>query len=574
MANQFYTPQTDVVAGGLVKAADTNAIDSAVDAAFDLLPTRDTTTGGGHKGFSTPVLVGSPTHSKHAVTLGLFQAQIGATLAVGTSVTSVTIDLGSKVFTIAEGADRAWSVGMRLEIISSTNNAFLMQGAIDGYVGDQLTISVTAALNQGETSSSWVIYPISQIGMMTEGNQIINGDQTFVGDVTTTGTTTLGGPVKNALGHNIPLFSWSLRNGARNPSCAIDTVNAGAAYTRVAGSSYQPAMDGYYFTGSSTGGQSPTAQRIAGGPDGESYYIRLTSESSVSPPASTSLGVQFNGSGYLPGLLINNSAAEFITVSLKMRSSINGAILGIGFYFGGLDYRYLASVTLDATNWTDLTITIPPLTSGASGTFDGRVFWSLVLNAGSNFLGGSEGWAVSASATSFLPSHTLLGEVSGATLDIAKVQIERGSSKTEYESPPHDLTRLLLMDYAIRVFDGRLSTATTQRCGFHAFREGTALIHVFVSRPPSAQMANVASVVHSSPTWHSASGTPTGNTVAAYNLKTSTMVTITGALTIGANADGPSGTIVTFTAGTSFGGSAGDPLLVLFGASAYAYLRS
>ncbi|MEN9706068.1 MAG: hypothetical protein RLZZ393_1947, partial [Pseudomonadota bacterium] len=79
-------------------------------------------------------------------------------------------------------------------------------------------------------------------------------------------------------------------------------------------------------------------------------------------------------------------------------------------------------------------------------------------------------------------------------------------------------------------------------------------------------------VVHSSPTW--ATSSPSGNQIAAYNLATSAYVTLTGALSYTTASNSASALLVNITAGTSFNGTAGNPLVFQFGDAAYIYVRS
>lgn len=575
MANDFYDPQTDVLAGGLVRAATINALDSAVDAAFDLLPSRDTTTGGGHKGFSTPVLVGSPTHSKHAVPLGYLNSLVVGQTATGTSSTTVTVGTGSKTFAIAE-TGRSWQADMRLEAVSGSDPNKLMQGTVTSYASNSLVLAVDSVDpdGSGDSANDWVIYPISTVAVTTISDNTFDGENTFVGNVILSGTTTISDNTQNELGNNIPTREWAFRNGFLNPGFEIDSVNRGAAaYEHRGTDGAVETIDGWFSEGES--GSMFTVQRIAGGPDGQRYYARIsvTLDNGLNP--ATHLH-SFYGYARLPGLIIGSADAEYITVRFKMRSSIGTGNYAFRFTFGGITEYYVAKVALVGTGWQTVTITIPPLTS-ATGTFNGTIIGIFDMGSGSNFAtSAGDEWespAVPYSPLTFSGAVAPI-TVASATIDFAKMQIERGSVATQFEDHPYDIERLRLQAFSRRVFDGRVGGLSGNVCPFPAYRRGTDKIVVLIPVGDEGPGTTFNTVANSAPTWHSSDENPSGDTVGAMNLASGSMITITGALSWSITKANPGGILLTLTAGTSFSGAAGDPVLIYFGEEAYAYVRT
>lgn len=86
-----------------------------------------------------------------ATSASLAQAIANAPQYTDTSTTSLTIGTGTKVLTTAAG--KSWGAGMML---TATNGANSMTGAVSSYVGTTLTLNVTATVGSG-TFASWSI---------------------------------------------------------------------------------------------------------------------------------------------------------------------------------------------------------------------------------------------------------------------------------------------------------------------------------------------------------------------------------------------------------------------------------
>lgn len=69
----------------------------------------------------------------------------------GTSTTSLTIGIGSKVFVTQSG--KSWVVG---QLVIATNGNSYMKGVVSAYAGSNLTVNVTSTSGSG-TLASWAI---------------------------------------------------------------------------------------------------------------------------------------------------------------------------------------------------------------------------------------------------------------------------------------------------------------------------------------------------------------------------------------------------------------------------------
>lgn len=151
----WYTPQADVLPATLARSADLNNIDAAVDAAFSLLPARNTSSS--DKGFGEAVVVGPAVKNTQAPTYGQVLSLFSTSAATGTSNTPNTVGAGSKTFTVNE-TFRSWVPGLTLRALSGSDPSKWVQGEVSSYSGTSLTINATASSGSG-TFSDWIITP-------------------------------------------------------------------------------------------------------------------------------------------------------------------------------------------------------------------------------------------------------------------------------------------------------------------------------------------------------------------------------------------------------------------------------
>lgn len=84
-----------------------------------------------------------------------------------TSTTSNTAGTGSKTWTVAEAAERAFAVGMSLRIADSATPANYMEGQITAYSHPTLTVDVTSTTSSFGTKTSWVISIAAAVAAIT-----------------------------------------------------------------------------------------------------------------------------------------------------------------------------------------------------------------------------------------------------------------------------------------------------------------------------------------------------------------------------------------------------------------------
>lgn len=98
------------------------------------------------------------------------------TYFVGSSVTSLSVAVGSKSITLSDASARAWTVGQNLRISSSASPANYMEGQVTAYAHPSLTVNVTSIAGTG-TLAAWSIglaNPSALITSSTPGTATAN----------------------------------------------------------------------------------------------------------------------------------------------------------------------------------------------------------------------------------------------------------------------------------------------------------------------------------------------------------------------------------------------------------------
>jgi hypothetical protein len=257
------------------------------------------------------------------------------------------------------------------------------------------------------------------------------------------------------------------RNRIINGDMRIDQRRSGASVT-IASAVYT--LDRWFADMSAASKYS--VQRNAGSvtpPAGYTNYLGVTSLSSYSVSASDYFTIQQYVEGYnFSDLGFGSSSAKSITLSFWVRSSLTGTFGG-AVSNGAQNRSYPFSYTISsADTWENKSITISGDQSGTWITDNGKgisVFFG--LGVGSTNSGTAGAWSgstfVSASgATSVVGTN-------GATFYITGVQLEAGSTATEFERRPFGTELALCQRYyyqyapANQDFDqiaSRLSTTT------------------------------------------------------------------------------------------------------------------
>jgi hypothetical protein len=300
------------------------------------------------------------------------------------------------------------------------------------------------------------------------------------------------------------------KNRIINGNMMIDQRNAGASVTQTTGVLYP--VDRFYINGTVT--SKFTAQQNAGSvtpPAGFINYLGMTSSSAYTVGASEAFQVLYRIEGLnIADLGWGAASAATVTLSFWVRSSLTGTFSG-ALRNSAVNRSYPFSYTISSANtWEQKSLTIAGDTSGTWLTTNGTgIIASFSLGAGSTFSGTAGAWAAAnyASAT----GATSVVGTNGATFYITGVQLEAGSSATEFEHRQYG-TELQLCQryYQGNKADGTQNTASGNAI-FRASSTGTGSFYYWMP---------FATYMRASPTMNV--GTPTysnASSAAFFNAK-------------------------------------------------------
>jgi hypothetical protein len=236
----------------------------------------------------------------------------------------------------------------------------------------------------------------------------------------------------------------SFRNRIINGDMRIDQRNAGAAVTVTSTATYIYATDRYINFNNT--GTSYTAQQVADAPAGFVNSTKLTFGSSISLSTTNEAVFQQIIEGFnVSDLAWGTASASSIALSFWVKASFTG-ISSVGFSNDGGTRVYATTYTITAPNiWEYKTVVVPGDTSGTWLTNNMQGLHVRFQNiAGSNFqVAANDAWATRSG--SFNASDSIFGTKAvgsptsvsaGATWQITGVQLEQGSTATEFERRP------------------------------------------------------------------------------------------------------------------------------------------
>jgi hypothetical protein len=229
-----------------------------------------------------------------------------------------------------------------------------------------------------------------------------------------------------------------------------------------------------------------TSQQNAGSvtpPVGFANYLGVTSSSAYPVTASDYFAVgEAIEVANASDLGWGTANAKTVTLSFQVYSSLTGTFGGSLVNYGSYNYSYPFSYTVSSANtWTQISVTIAGPTSGTWTTTSnsGLILLRFGLGSGSTFSGTANAWA----AGNFVQptgSVSVVG-TSGATFYITGVQLEVGTSATNFDYRPYT-TELALCQRYCCAFDNRVYSQTYYKFGVATWT-GTTSAMVNVSFP-------------------------------------------------------------------------------------------
>ena len=246
-----------------------------------------------------------------------------------------------------------------------------------------------------------------------------------------------------------------------NGDMRIDQRNAGAAIT-LAASGYSVDR---WFPQSTVSGTTVTAQQSAVAPEGFTNSLLLNVPTGATASASQVYRLQHKIEGFnVADLNYGSANAKPITVSFWVRSSITGTYC-FGLRNGSSNRGYATEYTISSANtWEYKTITIAGDITGTWLITDGvglQCVWD--FGSGSAFDQSADSWA--GTATWKTSNQTNLGGTSGATFYLTGVQLEKGSTATDFEYVEYSQQLQMCQRYFEKSYNQEHAPATVTTAG-------------------------------------------------------------------------------------------------------------
>ena len=257
------------------------------------------------------------------------------------------------------------------------------------------------------------------------------------GGSTVMSVTSSGVAVTGSFSQNGGVYSTqpSFRNLIINGDMRIDQRNAGSAVTS-ATNVYLTDRWQLQISGTTN---TPSFQQVTDAPTGFQYSLKATSNGSETIAANQAVTPRQRLEGFnVAHLLYGTANAKTITVSFWVKSSLTGT-WNVSVSNDNFTRGYIKEYTVSSANtWEYKTVTIP---GDTSGTWNINNTTGLILmfpvDTGTDLNGAANTWLAGNYRTT-AGSNRLL-ETSGATFYVTGVQLEVGTTATDFENLPYDV---------------------------------------------------------------------------------------------------------------------------------------
>jgi hypothetical protein len=303
------------------------------------------------------------------------------------------------------------------------------------------------------------------------------------------------GASSNSTTGNVFSQTGPFKNRIINGDMRIDQRNAGAASANTINGYF---LDRWQVTQSTSG--KLIAQQNAGSvtpPAGFSNYLGVTSQSSYSVSSTDFYNIsQFIEGFNFSDLQWGTANAKTVTISFWVRSSLTGTFGG-SLMNDALNRAYPFSYTISAANtWEYKTITVAGDTSGTwvGSTNGAGLKLYFALGVGSTYSGTAGAW--SGSLLISTTGATSVVGTNGATFYITGVQLEAGTSATQFERRSYGQELALCQRYYYRITSstgsGLLTTSAAADSSTSAFAFGSFPVPMRIA-PTALEQSGTAS---------------------------------------------------------------------------------
>ena len=351
-------------------------------------------------------------------------------------------------------------------------NGVLLAPSLDYTTTSTTTITLTSGCSLSDFVDILAFGQVTTVGLTDSSVTTAKLNQTAGSEAVTTATIRDGAvtAAKLAAGAAVPsqtgnsgkylttngtTAAWQtspvgFRNRIINGDMRIDQRNAGASVTP---SSTSYTLDRWSLAISGAASKL-SIQQSTTAPDGYKNSTVATVVASYSPASSDVLIYQQAIEGFNFGdLAWGTSSAQAIAISFWVRSSLIGtySVMLLSNGTGGTYRNYIATYSISSANvWEKKTITVSGDTSGTwdTGNTTG-LYIAFDLGSGSGTAVTAGSWANGVARKS-TGANTFVSQSNGATWYITGVQLEAGSTATDFERRPIGTELALCQRYTYR----------------------------------------------------------------------------------------------------------------------------